>query len=238
MSRDLLTLENVAAGYGQVRILRSLSLSVAAGAVTALIGGNGAGKTTVMRTIAGALGAQGGRLRFAGEDITAWPAHRRVDAGLVLVPEGRLVFPTMTVEENLRLGAIARRARGAARARREEIYDMFPRLRERRDQRAGTMSGGEQQMLAIGRGLMADPTMILLDEPTLGLAPVMANEIFAIVRALRARGLTVLIAEQDVRQTLAVADHGHVVENGAVVLSGPGQTLAADERVREAYLGL
>ncbi len=238
MTDALLSLENVAAGYGQVRILRALSLSVAPGAVTALIGGNGAGKTTVMRTIAGAIGAQAGRLLFGGQDITAWPAHRRVDAGLVLVPEGRLVFPTMTVEENLRLGAIARRARGAARARRDEIYDMFPRLRERRDQRAGTMSGGEQQMLAIGRGLMADPTMILLDEPTLGLAPVMANEIFAIVRDLRARGLTVLIAEQDVRQTLAVADHGHVVENGDVVLSGPGTSLAADERVREAYLGL
>ncbi len=238
MSGGILTLDGVAAGYGQVRILRSLSLAVEQGRVTALIGGNGAGKTTVMRTIAGALGAQGGRLTFAGQDITAWPAHRRVDAGLVLVPEGRLVFPTMTVEENLRLGAIVRRARAGSRSRRDEVYDMFPRLRERRDQRAGTMSGGEQQMLAIGRGLMADPSVILLDEPTLGLAPVMAKEIFAIVRALRDRGLTVLIAEQDVRQTLGVADHGHVVENGDVVLSGPGPVLAADERVREAYLGL
>ncbi len=238
MSEDLLTLEGVAAGYGQVRILRDLSIAVADGEVTALVGGNGAGKTTLMRLVAGALSAQGGRLRFAGEDITAWPAHRRVDAGLALVPEGRMVFPSMTVEENLRLGAITKRARSGAQRRRDEIYDMFPRLRERRDQLAGTMSGGEQQMLAIGRGLMSDPQLLLLDEPTLGLAPTAANNVFAIIEALRGRGLTVLIAEQDVRRTLTLADRGYVIENGHVVLSGTGQALVGSERVREAYLGL
>jgi branched-chain amino acid transport system ATP-binding protein len=238
MSEDLLTLEGVAAGYGQVRILRDLSIAVADGEVTALVGGNGAGKTTLMRLVAGALSAQGGRLRFAGEDITAWPAHRRVDAGLALVPEGRMVFPSMTVEENLRLGAITKRARSGAQRRRDEIYDMFPRLRERRDQLAGTMSGGEQQMLAIGRGLMSDPQLLLLDEPTLGLAPTAANDVFAIIEALRGRGLTVLIAEQDVRRTLTLADRGYVIENGHVVLSGTGQALVGSERVREAYLGL
>jgi branched-chain amino acid transport system ATP-binding protein len=238
MSDVLLAIDGVAAGYGQVRILRDLSIAVADGEVTALIGGNGAGKTTAMRLIAGALSAQSGRLRFAGEDITAWPAHRRVDAGLALVPEGRMVFPSMTVEENLRLGAITRRARSGAQRRRDEIYDMFPRLRERRDQLAGTMSGGEQQMLAIGRGLMSDPRLLLLDEPTLGLAPTAANDVFAIIEALRGRGLTVVIAEQDVRRTLALADRGYVIENGHVVLSGTGEALIGDERVREAYLGL
>ena len=238
MSEALLSLEAISAGYGQVQILRGLDIAVAAGGVTALIGGNGAGKTTIMRLIAGALPAQAGRLRFAGEDITDWPAHRRVDAGLALVPEGRLVFPSMTVEENLRLGAIANRARPGARRRREEIYDLFPRLRERRDQAAGTMSGGEQQMLAIGRGLMSDPRLLLLDEPTLGLAPAIAKDVFAIVEDLRRRGLTVLIAEQDVRRTLSLADTAYVVENGHVVLSGAGDALIRDERVREAYLGL
>ena len=238
MSEALLTLEAISAGYGQVRILRGLDIAVAAGGVTALIGGNGAGKTTIMRLIAGALPAQAGRLRFAGEDITDWPAHRRVDAGLALVPEGRLVFPSMTVEENLRLGAICHRARPATRQRCEEIYELFPRLRERRDQAAGTMSGGEQQMLAIGRGLMSDPRLLLLDEPTLGLAPAIAKDVFAIVENLRRRGLTVLIAEQDVRRTLSLADNAYVVENGHVVLSGAGEALIRDERVREAYLGL
>ncbi len=238
MSEALLSLEAISAGYGQVRILRGLDIAVGAGGVTALIGGNGAGKTTIMRLIAGALPAQAGRLRFAGEDITAWPAHRRVDAGLALVPEGRLVFPSMTVEENLRLGAICHRARPATRQRREEIYELFPRLRERRDQAAGTMSGGEQQMLAIGRGLMSDPRLLLLDEPTLGLAPAIAKDVFAIVEDLRRRGLTVLIAEQDVRRTLSLADTAYVVENGHVVLSGAGDALIRDERVREAYLGL
>ena len=238
MSEALLTLDRVAAGYGPVRILRDLSIAVADGEVTALVGGNGAGKTTVMRLVAGALSAQSGRLRFAGEDITAWPAHRRVDAGLALVPEGRMVFPSMTVEENLRLGAITKRARSGAQRRRDEIYDMFPRLRERRDQLAGTMSGGEQQMLAIGRGLMSDPRLLLLDEPTLGLAPTAANDVFAIVEALRGRGLTVVIAEQDVRRTLTLADRGYVIENGNVVLSGTGESLVGNERVREAYLGL
>jgi branched-chain amino acid transport system ATP-binding protein len=238
MSQALLALEAVTAGYGQVRILRDLDIAAADGEVTALIGGNGAGKTTVMRLVAGAISALSGRLRFAGEDITAWPAHRRVDAGLALVPEGRLVFPSMTVEENLRLGAIAKRARAGVQRRRDEIYDMFPRLKERRHQLAGTMSGGEQQMLAIGRGLMSDPRLLLLDEPTLGLAPAAANDVFAIIEKLRARGLTVLIAEQDVRRTLALADRGYVVENGHVVLSGAGAALVGDERVRAAYLGL
>jgi branched-chain amino acid transport system ATP-binding protein len=234
----MLALDGIAAGYGQVRILRSLGLTAEAGQVTALIGGNGAGKTTIMRAIAGLLPLAGGRILFDGKDVSAWPANRRVEAGLVLVPEGRLVFPTMSVEENLRLGAIAPHARAGSASRREEMYAMFPRLKERRSQRAGTLSGGEQQMLAIARGLMAQPKLLLLDEPSLGLAPVVAKEIFATIETLRAAGMTILIAEQDVRRTLSLADQAYVVENGAVALSGPGAVLMEDERVREAYLGI
>jgi branched-chain amino acid transport system ATP-binding protein len=234
----LLKAEGLEAGYGAVTILRDFSLQVATGEVTALIGGNGAGKTTLMRTLAGLIAPRAGRITFESRDITAEPAHARVDAGISLIPEGRLVFPGMSVEENLRLGAIAPRARADTQRRLAEVYGQFPRLAERRAQSAITLSGGEQQMLAIGRGLMAGPRLVLLDEPTLGLAPIMVREVFAIIAELRAQGYTVLIAEQDVRHTLKIADRAYVVENGRVALSGSGRAVADNPDVRRAYMGL
>lgn len=238
MSAALLDVADLEAGYGAVRVLHGLSLTVREGSITALIGGNGAGKTTLMKTLAGALGVASGRIRFSGTDITALSASKRVNAGLVLVPEGRLIFPQLTVEENLRLGAVVPRARAGYAAHREVIYDLFPRLAERRSQSGGTLSGGEQQMLALGRGLMAQPKLLLLDEPTLGLAPKIATALFETIASLRERGLTILIAEQDVPRTLGLADHGYVIENGRIVLDGSGDALLKNPRVREAYMGL
>ncbi len=234
----LLTLDGVVAGYGAVEILHGVSLTVEPGAVTALVGGNGAGKTTIMRTIAGVLPVRAGRLLLRGEEITATRPSARVDAGIALVPEGRLVFPTLSVEENLRLGAIAPRARATVRQRLAEMYARFPRLRERRRQSAGSLSGGEQQMLVLARGLMACPDLLLLDEPTLGLSPAMTRGIFETLARLAAEGLTILLAEQDVRRALELAETAYVVENGRVTLSGPGRDLVRDGRVRAAYLGL
>jgi branched-chain amino acid transport system ATP-binding protein len=233
----LLEVEALRAGYGAVTILHGLSLTVLQGSVTVLVGANGAGKTTLMRTLAGVLPVQSGRLRLRGSEIAATDAAVRVEAGLTLVPEGRLVFPTLSVAENLRLGAIAPRTRPAARARLEEMWRLFPRLLERRDQAAGSLSGGEQQMLAIARGLMAAPTLLLLDEPTLGLSPAMARQIFETIASLRDRGLTILLAEQDLHRALRIADTAFVIENGVVALQGSGASLLADERVRAAYLG-
>ena len=232
-----LSAHDLEGGYGAVQILHRLSLTVAQGSITTLVGANGAGKTTLMRVLAGLLPVRGGTIRFAGRDITATTTAARVDAGLTLVPEGRLVFPTLTVEENLRLGAISPHARAGARPRLQEMWSLFPRLIERRNQSAGSLSGGEQQMLAIARGLMAQPTVLLLDEPTLGLAPTMANLIFQTIDTLRAQGLTILLAEQDLRRALSVADHAYVIENGRVALEGSGRSLIDDPRVRSAYLG-
>jgi branched-chain amino acid transport system ATP-binding protein len=234
----LLEITDLAGGYGATRILHGISLDVHEGAATALLGANGAGKTTLMKTLAGVLPAAGGRIRWRGDDITKTPASVRVRAGLVLVPEGRMVFPGLSVRENLRLGAVNSRARPRWRAGLERIYDLFPKLRERERQLAVTLSGGEQQMLAIGRGLMAEPTLMLLDEPTLGLAPVMALQMFELVRALAAQSVTVLLAEQDVQRTLAVVRDGYVIENGRVAMRGDAAALAGDPRIRQAYLGL
>jgi branched-chain amino acid transport system ATP-binding protein len=238
MGAPLLEITDLAGGYGATRILHGISLDVREGGATALLGANGAGKTTLMKTLAGVLPAAGGRIRWRGEDITKTSASARVRAGLVLVPEGRMVFPGLSVRENLRLGAVNRRARPRWRAGLERIYDLFPKLRERERQLAVTLSGGEQQMLAIGRGLMAEPTLMLLDEPTLGLAPVMALQMFELVRALAAQSVTVLLAEQDVQRTLAVARDGYVIENGRVAMRGDAAALAGDPRIRQAYLGL
>ncbi len=234
----LLEAESVFAGYGDIEIVHGLGFAAAAGEVTALVGANGAGKTTLMRALAGVLPLTGGGLRFAGREITRMPAHARVEAGIVLVPEGRLIFPHMSVAENLRIGAINPRARRDAARTTDEVYALFPRLAERRLQLGGTLSGGEQQMLALGRGLMAKPRLLLLDEPTLGLAPIMAKLIFATIERLAQSGLTIVIAEQDVGQTLAIADRAHVIENGRLALSGAGTTLLDDPRVKAAYLGL
>ncbi|MDM0001754.1 ABC transporter ATP-binding protein [Variovorax sp. J22P240] len=234
----MLEVEGLVTGYGSTRVVHGLSLKVREGGVTALLGANGAGKTTLMKTLCGLLPVQGGALRFLGEDIGHAAADRRVLAGLVLVPEGRMVFPSLTVHENLRLGGINVRARPRWKHNVERVFDIFPRLRERSSQQAMTLSGGEQQMLAIGRGLMAEPRLMLLDEPTLGLAPVMALEIFALVRRLTSEGLTLLLAEQDVHRTLDVATHAYVVENGRVAAEGPAAEIAGDPRIRQAYLGL
>lgn len=237
MSAPLLELRGVSGGYGDVRIIQGMSLAVKDGSVTALIGGNGAGKTTLMLMLAGIIDVSCGSLQFAGNDVTRWASHRRVDYGIVLVPEGRWVFPNLSVENNLRLGAITPRARTNWRERQEEVFVLFPRLHERRRQLAGFLSGGEQQMLAIGRGLMAQPKLLLLDEPTLGLAPIMAAHIFATIRRLNRDGLSIFVAEQDVRHALDAADAAYVVENGRIVMSGAGRDLADDPRVKQAYLG-
>jgi branched-chain amino acid transport system ATP-binding protein len=238
MSSSMLEARGLVGGYGATQVLHGLSLSVADGGVTALLGSNGAGKTTLMKTLAGLLPLRQGTLRFLGEDIAALPCNERVLAGLVLVPEGRMVFPTLTVRENLRLGAINPRARPQWKRSLEQVYEVFPKLQERDRQAAVTLSGGEQQMLAIGRGLMAQPRLMLLDEPTLGLSPLMATQIFQLVGRLVESGLTLLLAEQDVRQSLAAATRGYVVEHGQVAAEGPAETLADDPRIRSAYLGL
>jgi branched-chain amino acid transport system ATP-binding protein len=234
----LLAADSVVAGYGEVIVVHGVAIGAEEGRITALIGANGAGKTTLMRAIAGVLPLAAGALTFAGRAIDRLRAHGRVEAGLVLVPEGRLIFPHMTVEENLRIGAINRRARPVLAEGLDEVYALFPRLAERRRQLGGTLSGGEQQMLALGRGLMARPRLLMLDEPTLGLAPIMARLIFETLARLRAAGLTILLAEQDVAQTLALADRAYVLENGRIALEGSGRALLDDPRVKAAYLGL
>jgi branched-chain amino acid transport system ATP-binding protein len=238
MSEPLLTVQKITAGYGAITILRDLSLAVPAGSITALIGANGAGKTTLMRVLAGLVAPFAGIIRFNGADITRSPSHRRVAAGLALVPEGRQVFPYLSVADNLRLGAWAAPARAEENASVARVYALFPRLDERRAQAAGSLSGGEQQMLAVGRGMMAKPRLLLLDEPTLGLAPQMARTIFDTVLRLRDDGMTILIAEQDVRTTLAIADHAYVIENGRIKKDGAAATLRDDPDIRSAYLGL
>jgi branched-chain amino acid transport system ATP-binding protein len=234
----LLSVRDLEAGYGKLQILHGVSLEVEEGSVTALIGANGAGKTTLMRAIAGLIPIRAGALTYAGEDLTSLSAHERVERGLTLVPEGRMVFASLTVAQNLRLGAISRRARKGAERRLTEVHRLYPRLAERSRQRAGSLSGGEQQMLAIGRGLMAAPKVLLLDEPSLGLAPIMVKQIFATLRELRAQGYAILLAEQNARLALELADQGCVIENGAVRLTGSGPDLAASEEVRRSYLGL
>jgi branched-chain amino acid transport system ATP-binding protein len=238
MSADLLTCTDVAAGYGAVRVLEGVSLSIARGTVIALLGSNGAGKTTLMRVIAGLLPPAAGEIRFDGALLTTMPSHERVAAGLSLVPEGRRLFAELTIEENLRLGAVTPRMRRLWRQGMAAAYALFPRLAERRRQLAGSLSGGEQQMLAIARGMMARPRLLLLDEPTLGLAPLLIETIFEAIVSLRAQGTTIFIAEQDVRSTLEIADAGYVLENGRIVLAGSGQTLANDPRMRSVYLGI
>jgi branched-chain amino acid transport system ATP-binding protein len=237
MTVGRLEIVNVSGGYGAAKIVHDVSFAAEPASVTVLIGGNGAGKTTIMRIVAGLLLPEAGDIRLDGESVRGMSSSERVERGLVLVPEGRLVFPQMSVQENLRLGAYARRARAAARATMDRVFAMFPRLAERRQQLAGTLSGGEQQMLAIGRGLMALPRIMLLDEPTLGLAPLTASHVLDTVVRLRNEGLTILMAEQDVARSLAMADRAYVVEHGRIVLSGDGASLANDPRVREAYIG-
>lgn len=234
----LLEIEGLAAGYGAVPVLDDIGFAVAGGAITALVGGNGAGKTTLMRVVAGLITPSQGRVRLDGDDITGLSAAARVARGLALVPEGRLVFPEFTIEETLKIGAYTARARPGWMARRDEMYALFPRLAARRRQRAATLSGGEQQMLALARALMSRPRLLLLDEPSLGLAPLIVARLFETIASVRAAGVTVFIVEQDVRATLAIADYGYVLENGRLVDEGTGPTLLDRDSIREAYLGL
>jgi branched-chain amino acid transport system ATP-binding protein len=234
----LLTLDGVDAFYGDLQALRGVSLEVREHEVMALVGANAAGKTTTLRVISGLVGARRGRVVFDGADLSRVPAHERVERGIVQVPEGRRLFPFLTVAENLLLGAHTRRARAAQATTLDYVYGLFPALADRKTQLAGSLSGGEQQMCAIGRGLMARPRVLMLDEPTLGLAPVLVAKIFETVRTINADGVTVLLVEQNVRQALGLADRACVLESGALVLSGAARDLLGDERLKRAYLGL
>jgi branched-chain amino acid transport system ATP-binding protein len=236
----LLTLEGVDAFYGDLQALHGVSLQVRAGELVALVGANAAGKTTTLRVISGTLPAGGGHVLVDGQDLAAIPAHLRVGLGIVQVPEGRRLFPFMTVRENLLLGAHGVRGRGAdggPTATLEEIYNLFSILRDRSGQLAGTLSGGEQQMLAIGRALMARPRLLAIDEPSLGVAPLMIKRIYETIANLKRRGLTILLVEQNARVALRVADRGYVVETGQIVLEGTSRELADNPEVQRAYLG-
>lgn len=234
----LLDVRNLHAGYGEVAVLRDVSFAVTDGAITALIGSNGSGKTTMMRAVAGLLPARSGRIDFAGRDLTHARPSERVEAGLALVPEGRLVFPEFTVEDTLRVGAYCTRARAGMVERKAQMYALFPRLYERRRSPAGALSGGEQQMLAIARGLMSAPSLLLLDEPSLGLAPVVVAQLFEAIVAIAKSGVAVCLVEQDVNLSLEIADYAYVLENGAIVLRGPARELIQSDQVRTSYLGL
>ena len=236
--KQFLQLKELSSGYGDVPIIKRLSLEVNIGSITALVGSNGAGKTTLMKTISGLLPVMDGEIFLDGEAISGTMPYRRVGLGLSLVPEGRLVFPEFSVEENLKIGAITPRAQPDRTARTEEMFELFPRLKERRNQAGGTLSGGEQQMLAIARGLMSVPRMLLLDEPSLGLAPNIAKFLFEMVVRVRDSGVTIFIVEQDIRSTLEIADHGYVIENGQIVTEGSGSDLLVDETIKTAYLGI
>jgi branched-chain amino acid transport system ATP-binding protein len=234
----LLTLEGVDAFYGDLQALHGVSLEVRAGELMALVGANAAGKTTTLRVISGTLPARGGRVLFDGQDLAAMPAHLRVAQGIVQVPEGRRLFPFMTVHENLLLGAHAAQARAQQEASLDYVLRLFPVLKDRATQLAGSLSGGEQQMCAIGRALMARPRLLMLDEPTLGIAPVLVQRIFETVAAINRDGVTILLVEQNVRRALALAHRAVALENGRVVLSGPARELLADDRLKKAYLGM
>jgi branched-chain amino acid transport system ATP-binding protein len=234
----MLTVENIVSGYGDIRIVRGVSFEVGEGAIATIVGANGAGKTTTLRTMAGINRTLEGRILLDGEPVQDMPSHKRVDRGLVLVPEGRRLFPSLTVMENLEMGAIRPRAKAKRKQTLEEVFDIFPRLKERETQRAGTLSGGEQQMVAIARGLMSVPRVLMLDEPSLGLAPIIVETIFQVVQRINDSGVTVLMVEQNVRHCLRISGQAWVLENGEIVLSGSGEELLQDEHTRKAYLGM
>ncbi len=235
----MLAVRSLDAGYGDVQVLRDVSLEVGAGEIVSLVGANGAGKTTTLRTISGLLRPRRGEVVFDGRRIDRWPPHAIVSAGLVQVPEGRKVFPDLTVLENLQMGAVVPHAKKRRPETLRRVLAMFPRLEERRHQQARTMSGGEQQMLALGRALMACPQLLMLDEPSLGLAPVIVEQILRAVREInREEGLPILIVEQHVSHALKMAHRGYVIENGEIVLEGTGESLLQNPEMRKAYLGL
>ena len=232
-----LDIDGVTAGYDRADVLEGVTLSAEPGRITCLLGANGSGKTTLIRAILGLTPPRAGRIVFDGQDIAGLPTHQVIAAGIACIPEGRKVFPKFTVEENLRAGAYQESSEAVTRERVAEIYGIFPRLGERRAQLAGTMSGGEQAMVSIGRGLMRAPKLLLIDEPSLGLSPLLVKENFNIIRRINERGITVFLVEQNVHQTLAIAHFGYVLSKGRVVASGPSQELASRPEVREAYFG-
>ena len=223
--------------YGNIHALKGISLTVEQGEIVTLIGGNGAGKTTTLRTITGLIKPREGRVLLNGEDLTPYKAHDIVYKGVAMIPEGRGIFARLTVDENLDLGAYSRKDRSQIGADLEKVYSLFPRLKERRKQVAGTLSGGEQQMLAIARGLMAQPDLLLLDEPSMGLSPLLVEQIFTIIRDINNQGVSILLVEQNAQMALSIADRGYVLETGRVVLEGPAQELLHNDMVIEAYLG-
>jgi branched-chain amino acid transport system ATP-binding protein len=233
----MLEVRDLRVAYGAIEALKGIGLDVDEGQVVTLIGTNGAGKTTTLRTLSGLLRPVSGEIRFQGQRLDGVPAHKVVQRGVAHSPEGRRIFPLMTVEENLRLGAFARRDSAKVRSDVDAVFERFPRLLERRAQKAGTLSGGEQQMLAIGRALMSRPRLLMLDEPSMGLSPIMMQLIFDTVRELKESGTTILLVEQNAQSALELADQAYVLETGRVVLSGPGRELLHDEGVRKAYLG-
>ncbi len=237
MKERLLEIKSMTARYGDVQVLWDVSLRVRKGEIVTLLGANGAGKTTALKTISGVVRATGGEIIWNGERIDRLSASKVAALGIAHVPEGRRLFPLMSVRENLELGAISRQARNRRAESLDKVFTLFPRVKERERQLAGTLSGGEQQMVAIGRGLMACPSLLMLDEPSLGLAPIIVKEMFEIIKDINREGITILLVEQNVHQSLKLADNAFVLENGRVVLEGAGEELLNDERVRAAYLG-
>ena len=233
----MLAVENLASRYGRIEVLHGISLDVQAGEIVTLVGSNGAGKTTLLKAISGVQPISAGSILFNDHEINALRAHQRVSQGIAQVPEGRQVFAPLTVEDNLQLGAYTR-ADKDIETDLDSVYSTFPALAEKRRIAAGALSGGQQQMLAIGRALMARPRLMLLDEPSMGLAPVLVEQIFSIISGLKARGLTILLVEQNANAALSIADRGYVIETGRIVMSGPGRELLKDPRVRSAYLGI
>ncbi len=233
-----LEIEGLDVFYGDAQALDDVSLTAPAGEIVAIVGANGAGKSTLIRTIAGIEPPRRGRIRYNGRDIAGLPSYKVCNLGIGQVAEGRQVFPTLTVMENLQMGALLPRAKGKEKQTLDEIFGLFPRLAERRGQLAGTMSGGEQQMLAIGRCLMGQPELIMFDEPSLGLAPAVVQEVFRIIRLLHERGLSIILVEQNVAVSLKLAQQAYVLENGRIAMQGSGEALLHDDRVRQAYLGL
>ena len=237
-AEPLLEVQDLKSAYGRVQALKGVSLEVRPGEIVCLVGGNGAGKTTLLRAVSGVQPVAGGRVRFAGEDITRAPPHRRVAKGIAQVPEGRQIFAALTVADNLRLGAYLRRDEDGIAADLERVFAVFPVLEERSHTPGGALSGGQQQMLAVGRALMSRPRLLLLDEPSMGLAPLLVGQIFAAIQALKRDGVTVFLVEQNAAAALAIADRGYVIETGRIVHEGRARAMLADERLREAYLGV
>ncbi|HKO04050.1 MAG TPA: ABC transporter ATP-binding protein [Candidatus Acidoferrales bacterium] len=234
----LLEIDKLESGYGEVQVLWGISLQVLPGRLTTIIGTNGAGKTTTLRTTMGSVRPWRGRVLLQGEDVTRLPAHAKARRGLVLVPEGRQLFPNMSVEENLEMGGYSRRARKREKDNLERVYQVFPRLKERRKQKSSTLSGGEQQMLAMGRGLMQEPVVLMIDELSLGLAPVLSQQLFLTLKTLRGQGMTIVLVEQNVHLALALSDYTYVLAEGRVTIQGESRAVAQMDEVRRAYLGL